>query len=140
MKAKNLTEWRNTVLERDKGICQIDGELANIADHIIPGKLDNNDILLETDNGRALCHSCHAKYGTRVYRIKDLPRVDSSSPQTQPERKPINWHKELEITLLNVAGALRTSSSLKGETIQEFLPGNVLVLVFEENGCSAELL
>ena len=65
MKTKNLTEWRNTVLERDNYTCQIDGEPANTADHVKPRSLAP-ELALETDNGRALCRSCHSRYGVRA--------------------------------------------------------------------------
>ena len=74
MKAKNLSEWRKLVLERDNNICQVCGNPGNIADHVI-SKTENPTLLLETDNGRTLCKRCHAKYGSRSehskYSIED---------------------------------------------------------------------
>lgn len=74
MLAKNLREWRKLVLERDNHICQICSEPGNTADHIT-SKTENPSLLLETDNGRTLCRSCHAKHGSRLehskYSIED---------------------------------------------------------------------
>jgi len=64
MQAKNLTEWRKLVLERDNYICQICSEKCSIADHII-SRTRNPSLVLETDNGRTLCRKCHLKYGDR---------------------------------------------------------------------------
>ena len=64
MIAKNLKEWRQLVLDRDNHTCQKCGNPGNIADHI-ESSLDTK-LLLETNNGRALCISCHGKHGDRI--------------------------------------------------------------------------
>ena len=83
MLAKNLSEWRKLVLERDNYICQIDGEPAKIADHILAKNLDKT-LLLDIDNGRALCHSCHAKYGTKVYYLNHTNSITKISTDKLP--------------------------------------------------------
>lgn len=69
MKAKNLAEWRQKVLSRDNNTCQICRTTLLSEDleaHHIKDRWDYPDLALETDNGKALCYSCH-----RVGRLKD---------------------------------------------------------------------
>ena len=65
MIAKNLKEWRKIVLDRDKYTCQICGQPANIADHILARRV-HQELVLEIDNGRGLCIKCHSKNGSKV--------------------------------------------------------------------------
>ena len=139
MQAKNLIEWRKLVLERDNYICQLCGEPARIADHILAKNLDKS-LLLDVDNGRALCHSCHAKYGTKVYKINsELESEDDSTKEPQLVEKPVDWDYQLEPQLLCAAGDLRTMASVEGKSIQEYLPGKTLVFTFEEYGRKREI-
>lgn len=64
MKVKTFTKWRNFVLERDSYACQLCGASANVADHIKPRSLAP-ELTLEISNGRVLCRSCRARYGSR---------------------------------------------------------------------------
>ena len=64
MEAKNLTEWRTQILQRDNKTCQLCENPGNVADHIIPRKL-RPDLVLTLDNGRTLCRSCHSSQGER---------------------------------------------------------------------------
>jgi len=141
MIAKNLTEWRKLVLDRDNHTCQIDGNPAKIADHILAKNLDKT-LLLDTDNGRALCHSCHAKYGTKVYKVnsEELESKDTPIKRPSPVKTPVDWDYHLEPQLLCAAGDLRTAASIEGKSIQEYLPGKILVFTFGEYGRKREIL
>lgn len=65
--AKNLSEWRKLVLEKDNYTCKICGNTASIADHIV-SRTRNPSLTLETNNGRCLCLPHHGTHGDRVYR------------------------------------------------------------------------
>lgn len=54
MKAKNLSEWRQLVLERDNYTCQRCGSKENLLAHHT-----SYDEPLETANGLTLCSGCH---------------------------------------------------------------------------------
>jgi len=138
MIAKNLSEWRKLVLERDNHICQICGNPANIADHIVARKLEP-ELLLDTDNGRGLCNSCHAKYGTKVYIIPEKPNPPERETRSK-EPQPVDWNRELEPQLLCTAGDLRTLASMEDKSIQEFLPDKVLVITFDKYGWNRQIL
>ena len=65
MKVKNLAEWREVVLNRDK-TCRICNSNSNlVADHI-RSVHTYPKLILETDNGRALCRHCHLRFGEKV--------------------------------------------------------------------------
>lgn len=133
MKAKNIIEWRKSVLLRDNFTCQICGKSANIADHIVARKLEP-ELLLETDNGRALCNSCHAKHGTKVYIVEKETLEDRISNVIPKPRLKTNWENQLEITLLMTAGSIRTLASIENKSLQDFLPGKTLIIEFTEYG------
>jgi 5-methylcytosine-specific restriction protein A len=58
--------WRLAVLKRDSYLCQLKGKKctgkATEADHILA---DADGGLLTMDNGRAVCHTCHAERTSR---------------------------------------------------------------------------
>lgn len=58
MMAKNLSEWRKFVIARD-GMCLKCGEITGLEAHHIKQHSLCPELLLDTDNGGALCHSCH---------------------------------------------------------------------------------
>jgi hypothetical protein len=68
MKAKNLSEWRRTILERDNYTCIICGSKDNlVVDHIKPRR-SYPELVLQTTNGRVLCHKCHSRFGDKIKR------------------------------------------------------------------------
>lgn len=68
-KSLKYKRWRKQVFERDNYTCQKCGKRGVYlhADHIKPFSL-YPDARLDTDNGRALCKSCHMEYGWNNFR------------------------------------------------------------------------
>lgn len=59
MLARNITKWRLAVLERDNNSCQRCHCDELIIAHHIKSIEDYPGLMLEVDNGRALCRTCH---------------------------------------------------------------------------------
>ena len=60
MKAKNLHEWREKVLEREGYKCRECGRKSHVIAHHIKSQYTYPKLKLEIDNGKALCRRCHA--------------------------------------------------------------------------------
>ena len=87
-RSKRYREWRQSVLERDGGLCVLCGSADSIAvDHIEPWfhLLDKYKILnavqaekceglWDVDNGRTLCQSCHENTETYLWKAKDCKK------------------------------------------------------------------
>jgi len=69
MLVKNLAEWRELVLQRDNYTCQICRQEATVAHHI-KQQISYPELILEVDNGKALCQECH--HYIRIQRLDDL--------------------------------------------------------------------
>ena len=138
MLAKNLAEWRKLVLERDNYICQICGNPANIADHIIARKLEP-ELLLDTDNGRALCNSCHAKYGTKVY-IVEKGTIEDKIEKELPKPRKYDYDRYLELQFLLTSGDIRTLAKIENKSVDEYIVGKTIVIDFDEYGRRVQIL
>lgn len=93
MKAKNLKEWRQKVLERDNYNCQICGNYGNVADHIEPCR-NFPKLVLEVNNGRTLCIPCHGRVGARV-RTHEPVTGNKFFIDSITENPRFYWPKEL---------------------------------------------
>lgn len=143
MIAKNLADWRKLVLAVDENTCRLCGEPASIADHIVPRALDI-DLILDVNNGRALCPSCHAKYGTKVYRIDSSVDLSNSASgdnkESSPRQRPdVNWDRELEIQSLCICGEIRDAAKLENKSLSEFIKNRILTIQYFGNGITHEL-
>lgn len=58
-KTKEYVAWRNAVIKRASGICEMCGEEKPLEAHHIVSIHKNRDLGLELSNGMALCHKCH---------------------------------------------------------------------------------
>lgn len=67
MKARNLQEWREAVLERANHTCQKCGvtEIELLAHHIHSPRFYPK-LKLETSNGKCLCRKCHRKMPAQI--------------------------------------------------------------------------
>ena len=139
MIAKNLSEWRKLVLEKDNHTCQLCGDLSNIADHILAKELDNS-LLLDIDNGRALCGSCHAKYGTKVFKIRDVI-MSNGDDIKKPIYTPhvIDWDTNLEPQFLTMAGKIRTAADLSGKLLNDYIDDKLVVVRLTKTGCGMRI-
>ena len=138
MLAKNLVEWRKLVLERDNYICQLCGEPAKLADHIVARKLEP-ELLLETDNGRALCYPCHAKYGTKVY-IIESETIEEKIEKCLSEPRKYDYERYLELLFLLTSGDIRTLARIENKTVGEYIIGKIVIMEFSEYGKSVQIL
>lgn len=79
MKAKNLAEWRQTVLERDNHTCQKCGRKGLLQAHHIKQVEFYPELELETDNGKSLCFSCHRGVPAKRRHYGQYPTTPSSN-------------------------------------------------------------
>lgn len=74
--AKNLSEWRWFVLERDNHMCQSCGATEKVIAHHVKSKSYYPRLKLRVDNGIALCQHCHnikKEYALPLFRTGYVP-------------------------------------------------------------------
>lgn len=58
-RTKEYIAWRNAVIRRSGGICEMCGEKKTLEAHHIISVHKNRDLALDVNNGKALCYDCH---------------------------------------------------------------------------------
>ena len=116
LKARNLSDWRERVLNRDNHTCHTCGATENIIAHHIKSRFYYPELRLRVDNGVTLCHHCHnvkKEYALRLFHIGSrsrnvvLNKILIEKTEREAERLGLSFSAFIRLLLSQYFGGIR---------------------------------